>query len=173
MAVQMTQRIARQITRRDFAALAGGFLLSANAAAQTETALLTRPIPGSGERIPAVGLGTAYVFDENNGATRSKADAVVQALINNGGRLVDTASTYGDAESDRLPGRDFAAQGQAGAEKDRDGAADAGAGRRRARRGSRDFVGHGVISELRRAEPRKRPGSGGYPAPYGARLAVD
>jgi aryl-alcohol dehydrogenase-like predicted oxidoreductase len=99
MAIRMTRRITRQITRRDFAALAGGFLLSTKAAAQTETALLTRPIPGSGERIPAVGLGTAYVFDENNEATRSKADAVVQALVKNGGRLIDTASTYGDAET--------------------------------------------------------------------------
>ncbi|MGB6396314.1 MAG: aldo/keto reductase, partial [Bradyrhizobium sp.] len=91
--------MTRQITRRDFAALAGGFLLSTKAVAQTETSLLSRPIPGSGERIPAVGLGTAYVFDENNEATRGKADAVIQALVKNGGRLIDTASTYGDAES--------------------------------------------------------------------------
>jgi aryl-alcohol dehydrogenase-like predicted oxidoreductase len=95
----MAIRMNRRITRRDFSAVACGFLLSTGAVAQTETPLLTRPIPGSGERIPAVGLGTAYVFDENNGATRSKADAVVQALVNNGGRLIDTASTYGDAES--------------------------------------------------------------------------
>ena len=95
----MAIRMTRRITRRDFAAVAGGFLLSTKAVAQTETPLLTRPIPGSGERIPAVGLGTAYVFDENSEATRSKADAVVQALVNNGGRLIDTASTYGDAES--------------------------------------------------------------------------
>jgi aryl-alcohol dehydrogenase-like predicted oxidoreductase len=99
MAIRMTRPITRQITRRDFAALAGGFLLSTKAVAQTETPLLTRPIPSSGERIPAVGLGTAYVFDDKNEATRSKADAVVQALVNNGGRLIDTASTYGDAES--------------------------------------------------------------------------
>jgi aryl-alcohol dehydrogenase-like predicted oxidoreductase len=91
--------MAIQMTRRDFAAFAGGFLVSTRAVAQTETALLTRAIPGSGEQIPAVGLGTAYVFDENNEATRSKADAVVQALVKNGGRLIDTASTYGDAES--------------------------------------------------------------------------
>jgi len=95
MAIRMTHRM----TRRDFSALAGGILLSTKAVAQTETQLLTRSIPSSGERIPAVGLGTAYVFDENNQATRSKADAVVQALVKNGGRLVDTASTYGDAES--------------------------------------------------------------------------
>jgi hypothetical protein len=47
MAIQMT----RQITRRRVAALAGGFLLSTKAIAQTEIPLLTRPIPSSGERI--------------------------------------------------------------------------------------------------------------------------
>jgi aryl-alcohol dehydrogenase-like predicted oxidoreductase len=95
----MENRSTRQITRRDLAALAGGLLLSTKVISQTEPPLLTRPIPGSGERIPAVGLGTAYVFDDNSEATRSKADAIVQALVKNGGRLIDTASTYGDAEA--------------------------------------------------------------------------
>ena len=88
-----------RITRRDLAALAGGFLVSPKAIAQTDTPLITRAIPGSDERIPAVGLGTAYVFDQDDEATRSKATAVIQALIRGGGRLIDTASTYGDAES--------------------------------------------------------------------------
>jgi aryl-alcohol dehydrogenase-like predicted oxidoreductase len=88
-----------RITRRDFAALAGGLLVSPKAIAQTDTPLVTRAIPSSDERIPAVGLGTAYVFDRDDETTRSKADAVVQALMRGGGRLIDTASTYGDAES--------------------------------------------------------------------------
>lgn len=88
-----------RITRRDFAALAGGILASPKAIAQTDTPLVTRAIPGSDERIPAVGLGTAYVFDQDDETTRRKADAVVQALMRGGGRLIDTASTYGDAES--------------------------------------------------------------------------
>ena len=98
MAIRMTSHM----TRRAFGATAGTLLLSTKLVAQTEkteTPLLSRPIPGSGERIPAVGLGTAYVFDVNNEVTRSKADAVIQALVKNGGRLIDTASTYGDAES--------------------------------------------------------------------------
>ena len=88
-----------RITRRDFATLAGGFLVSPKAIAQTDTPLVTRAIPSGDERIPAVGLGTAYVFDQDDETTRSKADAVVQALMSGGGRLIDTASTYGDAES--------------------------------------------------------------------------
>jgi aryl-alcohol dehydrogenase-like predicted oxidoreductase len=85
------------LTRREFAAFAGASLLAWPAQAQTEL-LLTRTIPGSGERVPAVGLGTASIFNTANDATRSKAAAVVQALVTNGGRLIDTASTYGDAE---------------------------------------------------------------------------
>lgn len=88
-----------RMTRRDFAALAGGLLVSPKAMAQADLPLITRPIPGSGEPLPVVGLGTAAVFDADDEATRSQADAVLQALVKNGGRLIDTASTYGDAES--------------------------------------------------------------------------
>jgi len=86
------------ITRRELAALAGAALLAPTAYAQNEP-LLTRAIPNSGEPLPAVGLGTAYVFDTSDAASRRSAEAVVQALVANGGRLIDTASSYGDAES--------------------------------------------------------------------------
>jgi aryl-alcohol dehydrogenase-like predicted oxidoreductase len=72
-------------------------MLALPAAAQN-TAPLMRSIPRSGELLPAVGLGTAYVFDNNGDTTRQKASAVLQALIAGGGRLVDTSSVYGDAE---------------------------------------------------------------------------
>jgi len=85
------------LTRREFAKLTAAGLLARPARAQTEQ-LLTRAIPTSGERIPAVGLGTANIFDTTDAATRANAMEVVQALIANGGRLIDTASTYGDAE---------------------------------------------------------------------------
>jgi aryl-alcohol dehydrogenase-like predicted oxidoreductase len=85
------------LTRREFAVLAGASLLARPAVAQTDS-LLMRAIPGSGELVPAVGLGTARIFDNANEATRAKAAAVVQALVANGGRIIDTASTYGDAE---------------------------------------------------------------------------
>jgi aryl-alcohol dehydrogenase-like predicted oxidoreductase len=90
--------MAIDITRREFAVLAGSAVLTPPALAQSD-ALLTRAIPSSGERLPAVGLGTAQVFDTANETIRRKAAEVVQALIANGGRLIDTASTYGDAES--------------------------------------------------------------------------
>ena len=91
--------MAIQITRREFTLLTGSALIATSAHAQTDASLLTRAVPSSGERLPAVGLGTAQVFDTADAATKRKAAEVVQALLANGGRLIDTASTYGDAES--------------------------------------------------------------------------
>jgi aryl-alcohol dehydrogenase-like predicted oxidoreductase len=84
------------LTRRGFSVLTAAALVARPAPAQT--ALLTRAIPASGERIPAVGLGTAYVFDRDSEKTRRDAAEVVKALLDGGGRLIDTASSYGDAE---------------------------------------------------------------------------
>ncbi|HZV94217.1 MAG TPA: aldo/keto reductase [Caldimonas sp.] len=74
---------------------------AANAAAGNaapDAAVLMRAIPGTGERLPAVGLGTAGVFDRDDASTRDAASAVLRALLEHGGKLVDTASSYGDAE---------------------------------------------------------------------------
>ena len=86
--------------RRRFAALVGASMVAPQALAQSASAVpvLMRAIPSSGERIPAVGLGTASVFDRDSDATRRSAAQVVGALLEGGGRLIDTASTYGDAE---------------------------------------------------------------------------
>jgi len=87
------------ISRRQFAAFLGASVLAPRAFAQAgNAAVLMRAIPKSGERLPAVGLGTAAVFDRDSDATRRAATQVVDALLGGGGRLIDTASTYGDAE---------------------------------------------------------------------------
>jgi aryl-alcohol dehydrogenase-like predicted oxidoreductase len=86
------------LTRREFAMLTGATVLASPAHAQTATPPITRAIPATGELLPAVGLGTASVFDTNNEATQQNAAAVLQALVSNGGTLIDTASSYGDAE---------------------------------------------------------------------------
>lgn len=89
-----------RLTRRKFAMAAAAMALAPAGAASAQPAapLITRAIPSSGERLPAVGLGTAKVFDADDDTTRQKATAVVQALLGNNGMLIDTASTYGDAE---------------------------------------------------------------------------
>ena len=88
-----------RMTRRDFNILAAATLLARPAFAQTNQAsIITRAIPGTGERVPAVGLGTASVFNRDDERTQSAAMKVVRTLVDAGGRLIDTASTYGDAE---------------------------------------------------------------------------
>ncbi|MGB6536155.1 MAG: aldo/keto reductase [Xanthobacteraceae bacterium] len=92
--------MAMRLTRRELAILpAAAATASRSALAQASAPLLTRAIPRSGEQLPAVGLGTAAVFDDDDAATRQKAQAVIQALVADGGSLIDTASSYADAES--------------------------------------------------------------------------
>jgi aryl-alcohol dehydrogenase-like predicted oxidoreductase len=86
-------------TRRAFGILAAAAFATGSSFGQTENApLITRPIPKTGERVPAVGLGTAYVYDNDNDHTRRAADQVIAKLIESGGQLIDTASSYADAE---------------------------------------------------------------------------
>lgn len=89
----------RRLARRDFAALAAALAVRPAWAATAPMPLLTRAIPMSGERIPAVGLGTAQIFDADDERTQDIAARVVRALVDGGGRLIDTASSYGAAES--------------------------------------------------------------------------
>ena len=63
-------------------------------------AMITRPIPSSGEAMPVIGLGTWSVFDvrEDAGA-RAPLKEVVRRLIETGGRMIDTSPMYGRAEA--------------------------------------------------------------------------
>lgn len=61
--------------------------------------LVTRPIPSSGERIPVIGIGTARRYDvDDSAAARAPLREVLRAFPELGGRLVDTAPSYGRAE---------------------------------------------------------------------------
>ncbi len=88
------------LTRRDAACGIAAALLAPATRGQTAADLLQRAIPHGGESLPAVGLGTAIdIYYMGGEANRQRAAAVLQALIDAGARLVDTASTYGDAET--------------------------------------------------------------------------
>ena len=95
-------------SRRQILALGAGFAatpwLPALGDGQDSTSgLITRPIPHSGERLPVVGLGTFVVFDVGNdllaGRRRKECTEVVKTLVVGGGSLIDTAPSYGTAES--------------------------------------------------------------------------
>jgi aryl-alcohol dehydrogenase-like predicted oxidoreductase len=92
------------ITRRQWMAMALGagaalglgprFALGAGRAP-----LLTRPIPSSGERIPVIGLGSSATFRSvAEGEDVAALGAVLRTLVEGGGRVFDTAPSYGASE---------------------------------------------------------------------------
>ena len=88
--------------RRGFLALAGasGASLLWPGRVAPEPAMLTRPIPRSGQTLPAVGLGTWQTFDVGAGAAeRSPLEEVLRRFLDGGGRVVDTSPMYGRAEA--------------------------------------------------------------------------
>ena len=61
--------------------------------------LIMRPIPSSGEPVPVVGIGTARRYDVSAPEELSPLREVLQAFGEMGGKLIDTAPSYGRAES--------------------------------------------------------------------------
>jgi len=93
----------RLFSRREVLALGAGFgaaALGIVPAGAADTPVLTRPIPRTGERLAVVGLGTAIIFDiGDDAARRAERRSVIQTLLESGARVIDTAPSYGTAES--------------------------------------------------------------------------
>lgn len=63
------------------------------------TQVIKRAIPSSGEQIGIVGLGTWQTFDVGNSSSqREPLRAVLKALVNGGGNVIDTSPMYGSSE---------------------------------------------------------------------------
>lgn len=100
----------RGMTRRDALKLgaglgagllvgAGGHLGRATAATAALPDLITKPIPSSGEELPIIGIGTARRYDVGTSeAERYPLRNVVDSFVCMGGRVIDTAAGYGNAE---------------------------------------------------------------------------
>jgi aryl-alcohol dehydrogenase-like predicted oxidoreductase len=69
------------------------------AGAPPAAALLTRPIPASGEELPVIGLGTSGPFEVGaEAAVRAPLTQVLQGFFAAGARLIDTSPMYSTAE---------------------------------------------------------------------------
>src|SRR5690554_5787366 len=93
------------ITRRDYLKLSAlaGVALAINPklllADDSPREIITRVIPGTSERLPVVGLGSSASFSRIAGEGETdRIRAVLEALVNNGGKVFDTAPSYGAAE---------------------------------------------------------------------------
>jgi diketogulonate reductase-like aldo/keto reductase len=83
-----------------------GTLAAASAVALTRTglaraeSLLTRPIPSSGERLPAIGLGSWITFNVGyDEAARAACADVIGNFFAAGGRLIDSSPMYGSSQA--------------------------------------------------------------------------
>jgi diketogulonate reductase-like aldo/keto reductase len=66
----------------------------------SDPAMITRPIPSTGEVLPVIGLGTWQVFDVGPEAgARRPLREVLQGLFAKGGRVIDSSPMYGRAEA--------------------------------------------------------------------------
>jgi diketogulonate reductase-like aldo/keto reductase len=98
----MTRMTRRQATRLIGASAAGLCLPIRAARAQEKnesSAMLTRIIPSSGEKLPVIGLGTWRAFDVDLTAdVRRQSEEVLSLFVKLGGRVVDSSPMYGRAE---------------------------------------------------------------------------
>jgi aryl-alcohol dehydrogenase-like predicted oxidoreductase len=95
-------------TRRQFlgtsATLAALAALPAYSAADKGRGMLKRPIPSTGEMVPAIGMGTSGSFQiPNSGAEYQALKEVLKRFFEGGATLIDTAPTYGNAEDNLGP----------------------------------------------------------------------
>jgi aryl-alcohol dehydrogenase-like predicted oxidoreductase len=90
--------LSRRDTLRVFGATAAGALLGASGVDASPEAM-HRAIPSSGERIPAIGLGTWSTFDVGaSAAARAPLEEVLARFVERGGRVVDSSPMYGQSE---------------------------------------------------------------------------
>jgi diketogulonate reductase-like aldo/keto reductase len=91
---------ARTLRRRDVLSAAIPFCLFKGTKAMAAAAMITRPIPSTGEALPVIGLGTSQVFDVGSGAaSRQPLREVLRLMLEGGGKVIDTSPMYGRAEA--------------------------------------------------------------------------
>jgi len=92
-------RAERHWTKRD--TIRAGIAIAASPVLTfaEETAMLTRPVPTSGEMLPVIGLGTYNVFDvESSEDELAPRQAIIDLMIEKGARLIDSSPMYNRAE---------------------------------------------------------------------------
>jgi diketogulonate reductase-like aldo/keto reductase len=95
-----TTRIDRRTALKLVAAATATALAPARLSAKEAPVMTTRKVPGSGELIPVIGMGTSDTFDVGtDGMKRAVLQGVLRNLVEAGGSVIDTSPMYGSAES--------------------------------------------------------------------------
>lgn len=102
MSTGKTESMCHGFSRREALTLllgAGIGIATGRLSAQPESnEQILRAIPRSGERIPAIGLGSSDTF-EVGASARAPVRDVLESYVRLGGRVVDTSPMYGTAET--------------------------------------------------------------------------
>jgi aryl-alcohol dehydrogenase-like predicted oxidoreductase len=88
------------VSRREFlrTAFVAAAALTGNSTMANE--IIKRPIPKSGELLPAIGLGTWQTFDVGAAkSARQPLKQVLQEFVRLGGKVIDSSPMYGNSES--------------------------------------------------------------------------
>lgn len=92
--------------RRDFIGGLGAVVVSGvstwspESVAQSVGEVMARAIPGTGERLPVIGMGTSGTFDaDESQAEREPLIEVTRLLLASANSVIDTAPSYGRAET--------------------------------------------------------------------------
>jgi len=97
----MKHNLSRREVLKNIGMLGGAAMLQpVTVIAETsQKMLLQRSIPSTGEKIPAVGLGSWQQFDVGNGASeRTPLKTVLQEMEKLGGKVIDSSPMYGRSE---------------------------------------------------------------------------
>ena len=96
----MSRTLSRRRALQALAALGLSAAPALRATAATPRAILKRPIPSTGERIPAIGMGTWITFDVGEDPVlRAGRLEVLRRFFETGGTLIDSSPMYGSSEA--------------------------------------------------------------------------
>jgi diketogulonate reductase-like aldo/keto reductase len=94
-----TQVLSRRQFMRGLGLLSAGIALMPKKIFGDSRQPITRAIPSTGERLPAIGMGTSRTFDVGNDpAGMAQLSKVLQVFFDNGGAVIDTSPMYGTSE---------------------------------------------------------------------------
>jgi len=94
-------RLTSDVSRRAFLVSAGAFGTAVHLGRAVAAAgpHLTKAIPNSGERLPAIGMGSSRTFDvRDDEVARGRRREVLQAFFDGGGAMIDSSPMYGSSE---------------------------------------------------------------------------
>ena len=97
--MKRTAKISRRTLLVSLGAAGAASALRPLSPARERGAILTRPIPSTGEALPLVGLGSWITFNVgDDSAGRDSCAEVMRAFFQGGGRLIDSSPMYGSSQ---------------------------------------------------------------------------